>query len=123
MTAHSLALPGLDELSGPLSYPGSRLAFVGDLFRYPEPVARGMARELERLAVAGIPAFADGRRVWTPQHSFFITLSGEPSRWLTSAVNFEDRARHAVRRMATDATYSFNQPFAERYLKEETPHA
>jgi len=123
MSNHSLAFPGLDTLSGPSSFPGSPLAFVGDLFRYPHVVTLGMFRELERLAMAGVPAFADGRRIWAPHGSFFIELSGQPSRWLKSAVDFDARARHAVSRMTTDNTYSFNQPFAKRYLKEDSIHA
>ena len=120
MTIEStLSLPGLDALSGP-SYPGSPLAFVGDLFRDPEAVALGMCREMERLAMAGIPAFADGRRVWTPRVSFFIELSGQASRRLTSIVDFDDRARLVAERMATETGYSFTRTFAERYLKEDS---
>lgn len=103
-----------------LSFSG---VFVGDLYHLPDAVTEGMRRELAHLDRQGIPTFADGRRIWTPKGSFFISQSGKPTRGLCSAMDFNARAHHAAAKMADSTRYSFNRTFAQRYLQEESPNA
>jgi hypothetical protein len=120
----TLSLPGLEVIRDARSLYGNPcLVYIDSLDRYPTTVIVGMRRELERLELAGIPAFADGRRVWTPNGSFFIGLDGQPTRVLCSVMDFEDRARHAAQRMAIRQGFSFNHLFKDIYLKEESTHA
>jgi hypothetical protein len=120
----TLTLPGLDVIRDARSlYGDPRELYLDPLTRYPEVVLHGMRRELERLQRAGIPAFADGRRLWTPTTSFFIQLNGLPTRHITSVADFDDRARHAARRMDERGGFSFNRLFRDRYLHEEDTHA
>lgn len=121
MTTPALTLPGLDGMRDTRSlYGDPREVYIDTLTRYPEAVVHGMRRELERLERAGVPAFADGRRIWTPTNSFFINLNGIPSRPLASDIDFDARARHAAQRIATRNGYSFTHTFAARYLKEDS---
>ena len=92
-------------------------AYVGDLYRFPDAVAEGMHRELERLDQAGIPAYAEGRRVWTPHASFDILLDGRPSRGMRSTLDFPMKSRDAAYRMESGTSYSFNQAFYTLYVK------
>lgn len=120
----TLTLPGLDVIRDARSlYGNPDEVFVDCLTRYPETVLHGMRKELERLQRAGVPAFADGRRIWTANGSYFIALNGQPSRVLTSVADFDDRARHAARRMDERGGFSFNRLFRDRYLHEEDTHA
>ncbi|OPZ83648.1 MAG: hypothetical protein BWY76_02179 [bacterium ADurb.Bin429] len=121
MSALDLHLPGLEVArDARTQYGDPHEVFVDCLSRYPEAVAQGMRRELERLQRAGIPAFADGRRLWTPSASYFIALSGQPTRVLTSVADFDARARHAAKRMADRTGFSFNKTFRDQYLKEDS---
>jgi len=113
MTTQSL--PGLDIVAE--SAGTAPRAYVGDLYRFPDVVAEGMRRELERLDQAGIPAYAEGRRVWTPHASFDILLDGRPSRGMRSTLDFPVKARAAAYRMDSSTSYSFNQTFYILYLK------
>lgn len=119
MSATTLPLD-LGITPGSLSCSG---VFIGDLYHQPEAVAEGMRRELAYLDRQGLPAFADGRRIWTPTSSFFINENGKPSRGLCSAMNFDARARYVAIKMETSTRYSFNHTFAQRYLQEGTTNA
>lgn len=113
--SHTASLPGLEFVRESAS--SVPHAYVGDLYRFPDAVAEGMRRELERLDRAGIPAFAEGRRVWTPHASFDILLDGSPSRGLRSTLDFPGKARAAAYQMLDDTCHSFNQTFSAIYLK------
>ena len=120
----TLSLPGLERVRDTsCRYGDPRHVYLDALSRYPDAVLDGMRRELTRLEHAGIPAYADGRRVWTPKSSFLIELTGHPSRWITSVVDFNARARHAAQRMETCSGYSFNRTFRSQYFQEDTNHA
>jgi len=124
MSNRTLLLPGLEVVQDARSlYGDPRLVHIDCLSRFPDTVVIGMRREMERLELAGIPAFADGRRVWTANGSYFIELNGRPSRFLTSLVDFDARARHAARRMDERSGFSFNRCFRDRYLKEDQNYA
>lgn len=117
-------LPGLEIVHDVHSlYGNPREIHLDCLTRFPEAVLHGMRRELEKLERAFIPAFAEGRRVWTPNGSYQIDLNGQPSRWIQSVADFDARARRAAKRMATDTGYSFNHSFVLCYLQEDTTHA
>lgn len=121
MTTRTPILPGLEVVRDARSlYGDPREVHIDCLTRFQESVVHGMRRELERLERASIPAFADGRRIWTPTTSYFIELNGQPSRWISSIVDFDTRARHAARRMDERQGFSFNRCFANQYLKEES---
>ncbi|HOF87193.1 MAG TPA: hypothetical protein PLZ36_03675 [Armatimonadota bacterium] len=120
----SLTLPGFDIVRDSRSlYGDPSEVFIDSLPRFPEAVVQGVRRELERLQRAGIPAFADGRRLWTPTASHFVNLNGVLSRPICSIMNFDDRARYAARRMDERSGFSFNRCFRDRYLKEDQTHA
>ena len=123
MTNRTPALPGLEVVHTRSLYGDPRLVHIDCLTRFSEAVVIGMRREMERLEHAGIPAFADGRRIWTPSTSYMIELTGQPSRWLASIVDFDARARHAAQRMEERDGFSFTQTFAKRYLIKEESHA
>jgi hypothetical protein len=115
----SLTLPGLDVVRDSRSlYGDPSEVFIDPLPRFPEAVVHGMRHELERLQRAGVPAFADGRRLWTPTASYFVNLTGILSRPICSVMDFDARARHAARRMAERNGFSFNRTFRDRYLQE-----
>lgn len=124
MSHRTLSLPGLEVVRDARSlYGDPRLVHIDCLSRFPETVVIGMRREMERLELAGIPAFADGRRIWTPNGSYFIDFNGQPSRFLTSVVDFDSRARYAAKRMDERNGFSFTRTFAKRYLMKEESHA
>lgn len=120
MSRCDLTLPDLEVARDARSLYG-RIdeVFIDCLRDYPTAVVHGMRRALEQLERAGVPAFADGRRLWTPQGSFFVNMSGQLSRKVMSIVDFEARARHAVQRMAERNGFSFNQTFVRRFVKED----
>jgi hypothetical protein len=120
----SLTLPGLEASRDARSlYGDPALVYVDALPNFSTAVVAGMRRELERLERAGIPAYADGRRIWTPRQSFMIEPTGQPSRWTTPVTDFEILAHQAVHHIARRNGFSFNQSFAQRYLQEDTTHA
>lgn len=124
MTDRTLSLFGLDVVRDARDlYGNPREIHLDCLSRFPEAVLHGMRRELEQLERAGIPAFAENRRIWAPHGSYFIALDGRPSRFITSVVDFDARARHAAQRMATHTGYSFTRSFYTQYLQEDTDHA
>jgi len=106
-----------------LPYTGASGVFVGHLFIYPEAVARGIQHELERLDRANVPAFAERRLVFTPHGSFFITLSGKPSRLMKAMEDFETHAYFAALSMESDDRFSFNRTFFTLFLQKEEPYA
>lgn len=120
---HTLRLPGLDVVQDVRSQYGDPAEVHLDcLTRFPDAVLRGVRRELERLERAGIPAFADGRYLDTPQGRFAIRLDGQLSARISDGQEFLARARRAVRRMQQRNGYSFNKTFARQFV-EEGSHA
>jgi len=120
----TLTLPGFQVSRDSRSvYGNPKQVFIDCLAKFPEACVVGMRREMERLEQAGIPAYAEGRRVWTPYHTFTILLDGRSTRWSAADVDFHERAQKVAVQMATRSGYSFNKMFAKCYLQEETNNA
>ncbi len=115
-----LTLPGLTCEPIPSPYRPRAVVFVGDLYSFPDAVSHGMRQELERLQAAGIPAFAEQRRIRTPNGGLVIGFDGRASAWAVSGTGFAAEAQHAALRMENSTVYSFNGLFAQLYLKEES---
>lgn len=117
MQTASVSLSLWDEPAGGSGPVEHSTVHVGNLTQYPPAVALGIRRLLKQFDFAGQPAFAIGRRLYSPNGINMIGNDGLPFRPACPIPNFHCRAMEAAIKMETYDTYSFNSTYAKRYLK------